>query len=410
MTSRRQFLRAAAVAGTAGVAGCAVLVPQDESVPVDGEPAVEATAQFRGGLRRRGAATDRTVPDAVTVDWRLPGINTGEHTAAKASAVPTPDGDVVVPGDTGEIRRVAPDGTVLWQAAVEPARRGIHGTPAIANGAVYIGAYDGALYAFDLETGERYWRTKLGDAIGSSPGYRDGTVYIAVEYDDPSGAMFAVDAVTGDVVWEDPRPTDQPHSTCAIDRETDRLVVGSNDGTLYGWSYPDLDFRWSFPTGAPIKGPIAVDDGHAVFGSWSDRVYSVDLIDGSETWSIRTGGDVMSGAAIADGTVYIGCHDSLLYALDVADGTERWTFDTGGKIVGCPTVTADAVLVGSYDRRLYAIERASGRERWRVPASGWVTCEPLVTGDAVYATCRASNAYLEDGDGPTGTLYRIVAA
>ena len=105
------------------------------------------------------------------------------------------DGDVVIAGDTGEVRRVTPEGEVVWGSSVEPTTRGIHGTPAVANGTVYVGAYDGALYAFDLDSGERFWRVKLGDAIGSSPGYYDGTVYIAVEYDDPSGALFGIGMV-----------------------------------------------------------------------------------------------------------------------------------------------------------------------------------------------------------------------
>jgi outer membrane protein assembly factor BamB len=345
------------------------------------------------------------------VAWTLRGVNTGDHTAAKASAVVTESDDLVVPGDTGEVRRVTPTGDVVWTAAVEEATRGIHGTPALANGAVYVGAYDGALYAFDRDTGERFWRQKLGDAIGSSPGYHDGVVYIAVEYYDPSGAMFGVDAVTGEVVWEDQRPTDHPHSTAAIDRGAGRLVVGANDGLLYGWTYPDRTFAWSFATGGAIKGPVATYDGSAFFGSWDGHVYRVALDDGTEEWAMKTGGKVMSGPAVeaAAGTVYVGSHDSRLYALDAATGDVRWTFDTGGSITGCPTVAGDHVLVGSYDRGCYAIERATGDAAWRVEGVGEVTSSPSVVDGAVYFTDRASVAHLDGGDGPTGGLYKIRA-
>lgn len=416
--SRRQFLRAAgaaSVAATAGLAGCATVERTLFGVPgrvdVDGSPAASADAQFRGGLRRRGIYPEARVPETATVDWRLPGVNTGDHTAAKASPIRAPTGDIVVPGDTGDLRAVAPDGEVRWTAETDTDGRGIHGTPAIANGAVYVGAYDGALYAIDLETGERHWRAPLGGAIGSSPGYRDGTVYIAVEFHPPDGSMFAVDAVTGEVEWEGERPTDHPHSTAAIDREAGRLVVGSNDGTLYAWTYPDLEFEWAFETGGAIKGPVAVHDGSAVFGSWDERVYRVDLATGEEEWRVATDGLVMSGPSIepSTGTVYVGSHDSRLYALDLATGAERWRFDTGGRLLGCPTVTAESVLAGSYDRHLYAVDKREGTERWRVAADGWVTSTPLVTDDGVYFTDRASSDYLEDGEGPTGALYRLRA-
>ncbi|WP_251328975.1 PQQ-binding-like beta-propeller repeat protein [Haloplanus pelagicus] len=412
--SRRAVLGAIGLAATGGVAGCLGSRRSAAGrIDDDGLPAsATATASFRGGLHRRGVYPDATVPAEPRVEWTLRGVNTGDHTAAKASPVATPGGDLVVPGDTGDLRRVTPAGDVVWTAAVEETRRGIHGTPAIANGTVYVGAYDGALYAFDLETGERFWRRKLGDAIGSSPGYHDGTVYIAVEYYEPSGAMFGVDAVTGAVVWEDRRPTDHPHSTCAIDREAGRLVVGSNDGNLYAWTYPDLTFAWSFSTGDAIKGPIALDDGSAFFGSWDEHVYRVALDDGTREWAVETGDMVMSGPAVetTTDTVYVGSHDSRLHALDTATGDTRWTFDTGGSIIGCPTVAGDHVLVGSYDRTCYALEKRTGRERWAVDGVGSVTSAPTVVDGAVYFTDRASGAYLDDGDGPTGGLYKVGSA
>ena len=410
-SSRRAVLGAIGLAATGGVAGClAAPSTAPGRIDDDGLPAsAVATTSFRGGLHRRGVYPDATVPADPRVEWTLRGVNTGDHTAAKASPVATPDGDVIVPGDTGDVRRVTPEGEVVWTAAVEESTRGIHGTPVVANGTVYVGAYDGALYAVDLGTGERFWRQKLGDAIGSSPGYHDGTVYIAVEYYEPSGAMFGVDAVTGEVVWEDRRPTDHPHSTCALDRDADRLVVGSNDGHLYAWTYPDLTFAWSFETGDAIKGPIATYDGSAFFGSWDERVYRVALDDGTEEWAVETGGMVMSGPAVeaATDTVYVGSHDSRCYALDAGTGNARWTFDTGGRIVGCPTVAGDHVLVGSYDRHCYALDKLTGDERWAVEGVGYVTSAPTVVDGAVYVTDRASAAYLDDGDGETGGLYKV---
>jgi len=413
-SSRRAVLGAVGLAAVGGLAGC--LDVRTSGRPAERTPAAPtttaaATATFRGGFHRRGVFPDATVPAEPRVEWTLRDLNTGDHTAAKASPVATRSGDVVVPGDTGEVWRVTPDGDVVWTAAVEETSRGIHGTPTVVDGTVYVGAYDGALYAFDLGTGERFWRRKLGDAIGSSPGYHDGTVYIAVEYYEPSGAMFGVDAVSGEVVWEDRRPTDHPHSTCALDREAGRLVVGSNDGNLYAWTYPELTFVWSFSTGDAIKGPVATHDGSAVFGSWDGNVYRVALDDGSRQWAAETGGMVMSGPAVeaATDTVYVGSHDSRCYALDAATGNVRWTFDTGGRITGCPTVAGDHVLVGSYDRRCYALAKRTGEKRWAVDGVGHVTGSPTVVDGAVYVTDRASEAHLAGGDGRTGGLYKIGA-
>ncbi|SDM41188.1 Outer membrane protein assembly factor BamB, contains PQQ-like beta-propeller repeat [Halogranum gelatinilyticum] len=408
MPTRRSFLRTGSVAGVATLSGLAGCVGRLADSPLgrfaldgtttgpgaaDRAPAdAEAFTTFRGDLRRQGYQPETTVPSTVEVAWELDAVNTGEHTAAKASAVRDPAGNYVIPGDDGAVRSVALDGSVDWLAETSPSRRGIHGTPTIANGLVYVGAYDGALYAFDVESGEQLWRTQLGDAIGSSPGYHDGLVYIAVEHSAPDGSLAACDALTGEVVWTDGRPTDHPHSTIAIDRELGKLTVGSNDGTLYGWSYPDREPLWTFDTGRPIKGPIATYDGAAFFGSWDESVYRVDLETGKEDWAVATDDLVMGGASVDTDseTVYIGGHDGFLRAFDAASGEEEWHFRTGGYIVGCPTVTRDHVLVGSYDTNLYALDKADGAAVWSVDVAGWVSCDPLVD-DGVVFTSRATD-------------------
>jgi len=408
--SRREVLAAAGAVGASATAGCLGSLGGVLTSDID-VSAATAFAQFRGGLERRGVYPDAVVPQDPTREWAVRGVNTGDHTAAKASAVPTSDGDVLCPGDSGFLWRVTPNGDVVWRTEVTGASRGMHGTPAVVDGYAFVGAYDGVLAAVDVDSGELAWRADLGDAIGSSPAYHDGVVYIAVEYAEPSGAMFGVDAESGDVVWEDQRITDHPHSTCAIDRDAGRLVVGSNDGFLYAWSYPDLAFEWRFDTGRAIKGPIATAEGGAFFGSWDHRVYRVALADGTETWSTRTGDLVMSGPAVEPSTdsVYAGSKDDRLYALDADSGEPRWTYDAGGAIIGCPTVANEHVLVGSYDQTLHAVEKTTGDDAWQAAGVGRVTSTPRVHDGAVYFTDRASTAALEDGNGKTGALYKLAA-
>jgi len=402
MPTRRRYLRGVGAGAAALLAGC--VTSADGELDPLAPTSLDETArtQFRGGLRNRGYV-DAAVPGDVTVDWTMP-INRGEHTAAKSTPVAVGGGDVVVAGDTGTVRRVGASGEIRWSTEVEPTTRGIHGTPAVANDTVYVGAYDGAMYAFDVGTGERRWRTGIGDAIGSSPVYFNGIVYIAVEYDDPSGSVAALDAGTGDLRWIDRRPTDHPHSTVAVDREAGRLVVGSNDGVCYAWSFPELERAWTFETDGAIKGPVAVHDGLAVFGSWDGHVYGVDLADGTEAWTFAAEEDVMSGPAVdPGGTVYVGSHDARLYALDGATGEERWRFQAGGWIIGSVTATREHVLAGAYDARMYALEAATGEEAWSVEGRGHATSAVLVDDGALYYAERATEER-------PGLLYRLVEA
>jgi len=403
--TRRAFLGAASAA-VVGLAGCVSRTtpradpPEPTAVPPDLDTFPAAT--FRGDLQNRGFHPETTVPEAVQVEWSIP-INRGDHTAAKSSVVPAPNDALIWPGDTGKVHSVSQDGQVLWteETDVSPQERGIHGTPTVANGTVYVGAYDGAMYAFDLETGDRTWKRNLGDAIGSSPAYYDGVVYIAVEYIPPDGSVFGLNAATGEVVFRSTRPTDHPHSTIAIDLDAGKLVVGSNDGVLYGWEFPSGEPAWTFETGDAIKGPVATHDGGAFVGSWDGNVYRVDLETGTEDWAYETNGKVMSGPSVdvERGTVYVGSHDWRLYALDLETGERDWAFDACGMIIGCPTVTSETVLVGSYDDRLWAVDRTSGEAVWDVEVEGWVTATPLAVEDEVYVAERAPGGGTGDRPG-----------
>src|SRR3954468_24909490 len=73
----------------------------------------------------------------------------------------------------------------------------IHGTPAVANGVVYVGSTSTNLLALDLETGAFKWKFQTGACIVSAPAVADGVVYIE-SYD---GNLYAVDAATGQKKW-----------------------------------------------------------------------------------------------------------------------------------------------------------------------------------------------------------------
>jgi outer membrane protein assembly factor BamB len=436
---RRAFLGTAGVAGTVALAGCvgrqyrrppdcravaAAAANADGYVPL---PADDGISMFRRGLRRYGYYPDEVVPSSVRVDWSFP-VNRIGHTAAKSTPRPTPDGEtVLVAGDTGRIHAVRPTGERRWTLETGAGRSlGFHGTPAIVGDTAYIGGYDGELYAIAVGTGEPIWHTRTRDfgdaiAIGSSPAYVDGSLYLLTEHNDPaSGALWEVDAATGNPTWSDDRLWGMPHPSPAIDCEAGRLVTGSNDGVVYCWSFPDLEFAWSFQAGgeggpdgdpmaggrfrlgAQIKGTTPVHDGAAFVGSWDGRFYRLDLADGSEEWSVEIGDVVMSNPAIDPeaGIVYVGADDHHVRALDAATGDELWATDVGGHVIGSITATAESILVGSYDAHLYALDRATGERRWRVRNRGHVTGGAIPRDGRIYYAERGvfSNYY---GDEPT---------
>ncbi|AEH38900.1 outer membrane protein assembly factor BamB family protein [Halopiger xanaduensis] len=449
--TRRQLLATVGAGSIASFAGCSAAygrsVPDcagamaDDGDPIVPRPVDDEISMFRRGLRRYGYYPEETVPDTVSVNWEFP-VNRIGHTAAKSTPRPTPNGEtILIASDTGRIHAVTPDGERRWLLETDAGTSlGFHGTPAIVDDTAYIGGYDGALYAVDIDAGELIWQTNPRDfdgaiAIGSSPAYIDGTLYIMAEYSNPaSGALWEVDAETGRPTWHDDDIWGMPHPSPAIDCDAGRLVSGSNDGVVYGWEFPSLERAWTFQAGgedgpdgdpmadgrfhlgAQIKGTIPVYDGAAFAGSWDGRFYRLDLEDGSEEWSFETGRVIMSNPAIdpEQGIAYVGSDDHYVYALDTDTGEELWSADVGGRVIGSITATAETILVGSYDAHLYALDRETGERRWRVENRGHVTSGAIPRDGRIYYAERGVFSNYYDDDEATvleapGHAYCLVA-
>ena len=69
----------------------------------------------------------------------------------------------------------------------------IESTAAIEAGVVFVGTYEGVLYALDLESGETLWKYEAEEEIKSSPSVYEGTVY----FGDELGFFHAVDGPYG---------------------------------------------------------------------------------------------------------------------------------------------------------------------------------------------------------------------
>lgn len=210
----------------------------------------------------------------------------------------------------------------------------IDSSPAIgSDGTIYIGCWDGNLYAIRPSGSER-WAYDTGNFIYSSPAIgSDGTLY-----------------------------------------------VGSGDGNLHAVK-PDGTLKWTYPTGDWVDSSPAVGpDGTVYVGSWDYSVYAIDA-EGELKWSYATGGPVISSPAIdKNGIVYVGSDDGSLYALR-PDGSLLWTYETDDSVQSSPTIGVDGtVYVGSFDGYLHAVN-PDGSEQWRYLIAGTIVSSAAVRAD-----------------------------
>lgn len=246
---------------------------------------------------------------------------------------------------------------------------------------------DGFLYCLSRNSGQLQWRFDLESAevprflpspeppygydfMHSTPVVADGVVFVG----SANHALFAVDATTGQQVWR--------FDTQGMIRSTPlvangRVYVGSWDGYAYAVNTRSGELAWKFDTGQTIQSSPALGDGRIYISSRSARMFALEPETGELLWtySHTNGSWVESSAVFANGMVYVGSSDAgKLLAHDASTGKVIWSFDTMGWSWGMPTVTEETVYIGGIKAPLYyegmrsglyAVDRVTGEERWQ---------------------------------------------
>lgn len=133
----------------------------------------------------------------------------------------------------------------------------------------------------------------------------------------------------------------------------------------------ELQFRWYFNTGGPVRSSPAIDKSVVVFGCMDNRVYCVRAGNGTLVWSYPTGGDVVSSPCIVAkfNKVYVGSDDGYFYCFDLTTGALAWRYRNAlnpRPWQASPCFYNDKIYTASNDGYVYCFNPEDGT----IPA-GW---------------------------------------
>ena len=343
--------------------------------------ALDAQSMFRGDASHSGVYSGEGPRQFHRVKWSFP---TGERIVSSPVFA---DGAIYFGGDDGNVYAVdARDGRQMWKRATGGP---VASTAAVANQTVYVGSYDGKLYALDARSGALRWKfategERRFEAKGLH-GMQPKTQTIA----DPFDVYLSSPVLGGGAVY-----------------------FGSGDGHMYALDAVSGRLLWQFKTGDVIHASPAYADGIVYFGSWDSYFYAVDARTGAEKWRFHGGEDpaihnqvgFQSSPVVANGVVYTGCRDSNLYAIDAATGKEKWRFNAAGSwIITSPAVAQGKVVFATSDSSLYyVVDAETGKPIVRQQGKAYVFASPAVAGGIVYV--GVLNGTLEARDLEGGEL------
>jgi outer membrane protein assembly factor BamB len=128
----------------------------------------------------------------------------------------------------------AGSGMTLWSRTVggSDLAGGVHGTPTLAGGLLYVAVQDGNVYAFKATTGKLRWTFQMGDSpFLASPAVANGVLYIGSS----DGIFHALDARTGAELWSYSAGVSINVAAAVADGV---VYVGSSDRNLYAFALP----------------------------------------------------------------------------------------------------------------------------------------------------------------------------
>lgn len=353
--------------------------------------------QYRGEPSHQGLAPSSTrLNRQPKVVWSAGPFGIGTYDASKSTPAVSED-RVYVGEDDGLLRALDREtGAVVWSFAThqhfqelgrgDSAFTGIHSSPAFDEHHVYVGDYDGWLYAVDRQDGSLVWQQLLGGSIGSSPVLDGENIFIAAEFPTPDGKVFALRASDGLEFFQSAFLGHHIHGTVSLDETRKSLVVGTNDGTLLGLSASDLTRRWQQTVGGAIKSTAAIVGDLAMVTAWDGALHAVSLGSGEPRFEVHTQDRSMSSPAVWDGIVCFGSHDHSLTCADTDTGQVRWRAFTDGVVSSSPVMVRDAglVVVGSCDGMIYAFAVKDGSSVWKVRLGASITSVPVAVDRSVF--------------------------
>ena len=180
------------------------------------------------------------------------------------------------------------DGKRVWSKKF-PGK--IFSTPTVQGKYLVFGCTDGNIYALNAKNGKTIWKYAARKSVLGSPVIFNGKVYVGAS----DGCFRALDLKKGKAVW----------------------------------TYSDVQ--------GFIECRAFVDNEQVVFGSWGNRLYSLDPQTGSLQWEwmCEKPSRMYSPAAVwpvkADGKIFIAVPDRRLYALDAATGKELKHYDRAAR-------------------------------------------------------------------------------
>lgn len=258
----------------------------------------------------------------------------------------------------------ATTGEERWTVDVGAER--VRATPALRSNTLYVPVSDDSVVAVDTATGDERWRVALDGDDGAdptapgTPAVADGRVYVG-----SSWGVHAFDALSQAVDWET-----STAAVCSPPAVLDDWLWAGTDEGVVALDASDGDDHWTHALDDRVTAAPAVDvEASRVYvATTGGDVAALDAATGDPAWTTALDRRVLASPALADGTLYVGHVGGDVAVLDAATGEVQDVYEATGQLYASPAVHEAALYYGTGTGTVYAVTDAEAEAPSAHPA------------------------------------------
>lgn len=246
----------------------------------------------------------------------------------------------------------------------------------------------GTVQAYKQDRGDKVWSTQLGGSVEADLARDAQRLYAGTV----SGAIFALDPVTGAVQW---RYYTGHEILGRPVRLKDQLLFTTANNQLYAVKAATGGWVWQYNGGddpdLSIRGVagIALNGNDAYTGFSNGSVVRLDTVTGKPVWTQRWReesrfNDVDATPVLLNDKIYVVVYGSRLLCLRAADGSLVWSAMVQAH--QAPETGEGKVFIGGLDGKLRAYQAETGTLVWTKNLATGALNSPRLQGDSVVVT------------------------
>ena len=284
----------------------------------------------------------------------------------------------------------ADDGDKLWHIKTKlPLSAG----PGVKGDVVVLGALDGTLLALDAKTGAERWRTALTSEVLADPVFVDDLVIIRTV----DGKLTALTIAKGEQRWttEQSVPRLSLRGTAHPIVSGDTIFTGFDNGRVVAVDAKTGDTVWDTVVSTPrgknelerlvdIDGPVRVSGDDVYVAGFQGRMAMLAKDSGQIWWAQDF--STYRGFALEADAMYLSNADGSVVAVRRTDGSVIWRqSELARRALTAPAVDKKALVVGDYEGYLHWLSPNDGVIIARAKTDGErITNAPLVADGRVF--------------------------